>query len=514
MKRSATDLLEWVERVRRDAADSRHEDRREQLSQYFTPSVVAQLMGTMLAPRKGRVFVLDPGAGVGPLAATAAVRLVSSATPPDELHVVAYELDAELVPQLSEVLHEVRRWCEDQGVPTTVEVREQDFLAAAAEAAPTHPTLGFDASSRIPPPGLFDVAILNPPYAKIGTTSREREQARRLGVETSNIYAAFWAAAISCVRSGGDVVSITPRSFCNGAYFQPFRHWLLERAAVRRVHVFDSRNKAFRDAGVLQENVITHLKVGARQGPVRLTAQEHPLAKIRPRSVPFERVVQPADARRFIHIVPDDDADIAAGRMTAFTHTLDELGLQVSTGRVVDFRARDLLRQQLDSGSVPLVYPTHLRNGRVVWPNPHGRKPNAIARDEAARRGLLVPDGDYTLVKRFTTKEERRRVVAAVCEAGALGHSLLGFENHVNYFHRDGWGIDPEVALGLAIYLNMSIVDDYLRQFSGHTQVNAGDLRSLHYPSLEQLKEVGTLARIEVLASQDATDALACEFFF
>ena len=102
---------------------------------------------------------------------------------------------------------------------------------------------------------------------------------------------------------------------------------------------------------------------------------------------------------------------------------------------------------------------------------------------------LLVPNGVYVLVKRFTAKEERRRVVATVFrpEGNLAGFPSVGFENHLNYFHRNGGALDGALAEGLAVFLNSTLVDSYFRQFSGHTQVNATDLRSLRYPSKEQL---------------------------
>ena len=67
----------------------------------------------------------------------------------------------------------------------------------------------------------------------------------------------------------------------------------------------------------------------------------------------------------------------------------------------------------------------------------------------------------------------------------------VGFENHLNVYHCDGRGIDPRLARGLALYLNSSVVDIHFRQFSGHTQVNATDLRNLRYPLPDQLERLG-----------------------
>ena len=51
-----------------------------------------------------------------------------------------------------------------------------------------------------------------------------------------------------------------------------------------------------------------------------------------------------------------------------------------------------------------------------------------------------MPNGVYVLVKRFSAKEERRRIVAAVFrpEHNLAGFASVGFENHLNYFHGKG----------------------------------------------------------------------------
>ena len=48
-----------------------------------------------------------------------------------------------------------------------------------------------------------------------------------------------------------------------------------------------------------------------------------------------------------------------------------------------------------------------------------------------------------------------------------------------------------DLARGLVAYLNSTFVDTYFRQFNGHTQVNATDLRNLRYPSVRQLERLG-----------------------
>jgi adenine-specific DNA-methyltransferase len=172
----------------------------------------------------------------------------------------------------------------------------------------------------------------------------------------------------------------------------------------------------------------------------------------------------------------------------------------------VDFRAKDLLVSQPIRNTLPLIYPCHFRNGFVEWPLVKTRKPNAII-NTAASQNLLVESGVYALVKRFSAKEERRRIVACIYDPKRIRAEKIGFENHLNYFHAHGKGIPMTLAKGLSAYLNSTALDIYFRQFNGHTQVNATDLRNLPYPDIGQLEQLG--ANIgDIFPNQKALDEL------
>jgi len=49
-------------------------------------------------------------------------------------------------------------------------------------------------------------------------------------------------------------------------------------------------------------------------------------------------------------------------------------------------------------------------------------------------------------------------------------------------------------------------VDDYFRRFSGHTQVNATDLRLLRYPGRRDLEELGRWAQVQGDLTQELID--------
>lgn len=495
----ANELLQAVDLVRLATARRLDPQRKSAFGQFFTPAPVARLMASLPSFDAEHIRLLDAGAGVGSLFAAGVAELCARPCRPATIHVTAYEIEPALAAPLAETLALCQRACADCGIAFSGEVWQADFIADAVSmllGSLTHPV-------EHPRP---NVAILNPPYAKIHGRSPHRQLLRRLGIETGNLYAGFLAIAAQLLPPEGELVAITPRSFCNGPYFRPFRRALLEAMALRRVHLFESRQQAFCDDEVLQENMILYAVKGVPQPPrVVISGSGGPDDEfVSLHEVPFEQVVRPADPQSFIHLMPDDLGRRVAERLALFTATLQDLGLGVSTGRVVDFRAREHLRQRPEPGTVPLIYPLHLRGGYVEWPQPAGRKPNAIAGDAL---DLLVPNGHYVLVKRFSAKEEPRRIVAAVHDPNRVPGHAVGFENHLNYFHRENAGLDRDLARGLAAYLNSSLVDAYFRQFNGHTQVNATDLKSLTYPSAAQLRGIGE--RIgEDFPTQVALDAL------
>jgi adenine-specific DNA-methyltransferase len=210
-------------------------------------------------------------------------------------------------------------------------------------------------------------------------------------------------------------------------------------------------------------------------------------------SLRYSEVVAPEDPEKFIHL-PVEDNQLRAREWMAALHTsLDQLGLTVSTGRVVDFRAKKFLRKDSSPDTVPLIYPCHFGTEAIQWPKENSRKPNAIILNEQTT-GLLVPAETYVLVKRFTSKEEARRVVSCIFDPRKFETKMVGFENHLNYFHLNGHGLPLDLARGLAAFLNSAVLDNFFRQFNGHTQVNATDLRNLRYPTFKQLQHMGRLA--------------------
>jgi adenine-specific DNA-methyltransferase len=370
-----------------------------------------------------------------------------------------------------------------KGIQANYCLREESFIEAFSEI-----NLPLFTTSSI----NFTHAILNPPYKKIHSQSVEKKILSKIGIETVNLYSAFVWLTILQLAEGGEIVAITPRSFCNGSYFRPFRKAFLESMGFKKIHIFESRSVAFAEDEVLQENIIFHaIKTKSKPDYVEIASNSGTeLDKFSElRHVPYSEVVEANDSESFIHIVTNSLQDYLRVQMDKFSSSLDEIGLEVSTGPVVDFRLKSALRTYLDEQSVPLLYPEAMKAGKVLFPPSNPRKAIAIEQNQQTSK-WLVQSGWYVLIKRFSAKEEKRRVVAAVCSP--LDAPAIGIENHLNYYHAKGKGMNADLARGLAAFLNSTLFDHYFRQFSGHTQVNATDLRRIKYPCKDDLIRLGS----------------------
>ncbi len=484
--------LQTIDLVRQEANRQLDPKRKSALGQFMTPSIVARYMASLFAVTPSdTIRLLDPGAGVGSLTAAFLQRFMTQHGV-KQIQVTAYEIDEVMRPFLSGVLTEYHTAAQASEVELDSSVIAADFIGAFCR--PLFRT-------RQP---RFTHAILNPPYKKINSDSEHRALLREVGIETVNLYTAFLALTIEAVEDGGEIVAIIPRSFCNGPYYKPFRDWLFQKTAIRHIHLFEARDRAFQEDAVLQENIIIYLVRSATQDDVTIsTSTDHDLHNYKSHTYQFEQIVKPGDSQRFLHIPSNPKQDGLELSATA-KHSPEEIGVEISTGPVVDFRLRDYLRAEPGKDTVPLLYPAHFAGHGIEWPK-KSKKPNALLLHPETRKWLF-PNGFYTVVRRFSSKEERRRIVAAVVQPSMFDSDLLGFENHLNVFHFGRHGLSEHLAYGLAVFLNSTVVDGAFRSFNGHTQVNATDLRLMKYPSADILISIGKWAKEQRSLSQEDID--------
>ena len=482
---SAIQTLDQADRIRRSISP----EKKSQYGQFMTPAPVARFMASMFAQSSFETCtLLDAGAGIGALSCAFLDRWAAGkGFNFIRAEVEAYEIDATLGEYLEKALATYTA-----RLPLRTRIICDDFILHGALQRMV--------------PGRFSHAILNPPYKKIRSDSAHRHILRKAGIETVNLYSAFVALSLALMKVGGQIVAIVPRSFCNGPYYRPFREFVLRNAALRHIHLFASRNKAFREDQVLQENVIIRLERGAEQGGVAIShSTDDTFFDLVTHEHPFDRIVFSSDPESFIHIPTSSEPD-EIELCSSISCSLSDIGIDVSTGPVVDFRLLQHIQQHPVQGTVPLLYPGHFNGLITQWPQDGMKRGNAIARNGETEKWLF-PNGFYTVVRRFSSKEEPRRIVASVVSPHEFPDvAMLGFENHLNVFHERKRGVAEALAYGLATFLNTSAVDRHFRRFNGHTQVNATDLLLMKYPHRQTLTALGVWARSHRTATQAMID--------
>jgi adenine-specific DNA-methyltransferase len=468
------------------------DSRRFNAGQFFTPPIIARYMINVAGQLHDDARVLDPGAGVGILAC--AICEAAIVYKLSNLTIVAYEFDPLLYALCSFTLNFARDLLHEHGIELTIELHQQDFIEAMAGKI-TQMSLW---SSGLRPQRPFDLVILNPPYFKVNQVDIRAKRVKDIAQGRTNMYTMFMSLAASSLRVGGRFVSITPRSFASGAYFRHFRKQFFEAISPELIHVFDSRRSAFEDANVLQENIIL---VGDRKGITSIYSPSVTISRsrglkdlIRPltQQVPRRLIIDDKQKDPILHL-PTSDIDTHLLQVfRRWNNRLSTFGLEISTGPVVPFRATDVLTstENVRHGkAVPLLWLQHIRRMNIKWPLEPFDKPQGLMKP--ANPKLLVRNTTQIILRRFSAKEEPRRITAAVLSEGKFGTDQIALENHLNYVYRPDGKLVNEEAIGIAAFLNSTLVDRYFRITNGNTQVNATELRKLPFPPLEQLIRMG-----------------------
>ena len=457
---------------------------------FLTPAPVADFMARRITAEAHEIRILDPAAGTGILCCAAVEHLASRHVKPRIVKLIAHEIDRDLLPPLRAVLDHLADWCSRRhGVTVFVRIETTDFILANAKLL--RPRGLFPGRSAAEP---FDVVIANPPYFKIGKDDPRAAALAEVVHGQPNIYALFMAAGAALLRQRGDFVFITPRSFASGPYFRQFRRVFFDLIRPTRVHVFGSRRDAFRRDAVLQENVIV---CGIRQDHWPETTVEissslgvDDLGESSVREVPASTALDLDSTEKVLRLPVCDDDERALAVVDAWPSSLSDLGLNISTGPVVAFRANRFIAEdgEIPVTHVPLLWMNHVRAMEARWPLSR-HKPEYIVRRGAG--ALLLPNRNYVLLRRFSAKEEPRRLTAAPFIAADFEGPEVGLENHLNYVHRPGGELSEDEAWGLAALYNSRLLDTWFRTINGNTQVNATELRAMPLPAHETIVALG-----------------------
>jgi adenine-specific DNA-methyltransferase len=495
VKQEDETLTEFTERLEDWYIQKQNLEYRKEKGQYFTPKRIGKFMVGLLDVFKGskNIRILDPGAGVGIFESLLCERFrfcKSKISVSFDL----YENSNEILPLLELNMKACKRSMARSGFRISYRIIRQNFILAHNIGLVND----FESWGEKKEP-KYDLVICNPPYYKLKKNSAESAAMASIINGQPNIYVLFMAKAARLLKVGGQLVFLTPRSYFSGAYFKEFRKWFFDQITPLRIHVFGSR-KVFKKDRVLQEMVILKGFKGQSQTSKVMISSSHNepdrTKGLVERTAPYENVVVMRGNDVIIR-VPITAIDDAIGKeIDRLPFTLAKLGLKASTGPLVPFREVEHLLNSTprNAESAPLIWMENITDGKVIWPLVNSRKARAVRVLESTKQ-LTIPNSNYVMIKRFSTKEGKRRINAGILLGRWLNVKSLSIENHVNYIYKIGGEMTEDEAYGLREILNSNLYNRYFQMSNGSTQVDASSINNIPLPSLNVIATIGRLAR-------------------
>lgn len=458
--------------------------------QYFTPKTISNFMVNQFSgiSKKEHIKILDAGAGVG-IFECAFCELVASLKKPMKIHFDVYESDSKVIPFLRKTLKMCEKKMTVLGFKMTYELINEDFILKNKDIF--NDEIEFDTVQE-----GYDFIISNPPYYKL---NKKSEHSKCMGCVIKgqpNIYTLFMTMCAKLLKTNGQLTVITPRSYCTGAYFKKFRRWFFNQVKPTRIHVIESRKTIFKRYNVLQEVIIlTAKKSHSMPKSVLVSSSEGEPIKdtIRFRKVNSDNILIKKDDTLIIRIPITKKDELLAYKIDALNSNLEKLGCKISTGPVVPFRAREHIMNTNDIEAMPLIWMQNIQENKVIWPLDKEGKCNSIKLDNKTKK-LMVEKKNYVLIKRFSTKDGKRRLNAGVFLKKDFGEPYIGIENHVNYIYKINGSLKIEDAYGIAMLLNSRTYNTYFQMSNGSTQVNSDEIKNLPLPESNTIRRIGKLA--------------------
>ena len=442
---------------------------RKKFGQFFTTPSIAKFMAALfdIDLHKQEIKLLDAGAGTGILC-TALIDRIFELGYNGKIQLTCYETDPVVLPILRKNLSLVK---DTYGI--SFEIIEDNYITSQYFGVNT--LLDIDSNQ-------YDYIIGNPPYLKISKDADEAKMMPDVCHGAPNLYFLFWAMGIHNLKSNQELVYIIPRSWTSGAYFKKFREYLFANAVITDIHLFESRDKVFGGESVLQETIIIKIKKKTEKpAMINITnSSDSGFIDIHTFKAPYDTVVP---KNHYVYLITDEKDANVVERINHLPKTLPDIQLKMQTGLIVDFRTREVLRDNMEEGAFPLFYSQHIKDGRVVWPL--GKDGEVIKTDHAA---YLQENSDFLLVKRFTSKEEKRRLQCGIyLKQRYSKYKYISTQNKVNFVKCDS----PCITYGLYVLLNSSLYDAYYRILNGSTQVNSTEINQIPIPPREVIEKMG-----------------------
>ena len=429
-------------------------EHKKNYGQFFTDFHIAEYMSSLFnSVKKNECSILDCGAGNGILAVSLLNKLIKNGY--TSINLTLFEIDNEVIPMLKKNILNVVDMHKDISIKFTI-INENFIL--------------YQHTNK------YDFIISNPPYFKLRKNSEEAQRMDYIVHGQPNIYMLFMAKSAELLNDNGEMVFITPRSFTSGIYFSKFRKYLMDTVSISNIHIFNSRKKHFKNENILQETIITKMTKKEVNETIISTSEDSYFIDYKTLKISKKYLID--DTQNIIRI-PSTKEDIdLLDEFFKMEDTFSSLGYKISTGKVVVFRNKEFLHTEKQDNFLPMLWMNHFKGESLNYPIDTNKQQYIIQSKDSMK--LLIPCENYIVVKRFSSKEQKRRINLGYIFKKDIDCDYLGLENHLNYIYKTNTNLSINEMKKLGKYLSSEMVDKYFRIMNGNTQVNASDI--LHLP--------------------------------
>lgn len=491
--------MEYADRLGVFYTSQVSDEHKKKLGQFFTPVGISKFMSEFAVVKKDKIKILDPGCGIGILSVAISEVIAKKNNFVTTIDLVAFESDVEILPFAEKCYDYLRLWLQNKGINFTYFLCKNDFILHNSHIL----------NDKKINNESYDIIISNPPYFKLPKKDERAKVAKAVIYGQPNIYSIFLIISVNLLNSTGQLIFITPRSFCSGSYFRSFREIFFSFIKIQRIHLFDSRKDAFKRDKVLQENIIVNafLKKNIKKEQIEMPIDiDHEVTIsissgledincCSEKKYLWKDLIDINSFQKILHLPSTNRDESVIKLFKTWKGSLGLYDLNISTGRVVSFRSENFITEKNSKNTVPLIWMHNVDSMKFKWPLDKvykGKIKNQYIINNEKSKSILIQNKNYVLLRRFSSKDDKKRLIATpYFHKHILNKEFIGVENHLNYIYHKNRNLDEIEIVGISAILNSKLFDTYFRTFNGNINVSATELRDFPLPDYELIKLLG-----------------------
>ena len=198
-------------------------------------------------------------------------------------------------------------------------------------------------------------------------------------------------------------------------------------------------------------------------------------------------------------IVPKTSKDIALSKcINSLQYTLNDLGLKISVGPIVQFRNIEDIRKDVYSEQfAPLLVTADIQPNNTLQYFSRENKRKTHNKSILSTNKYLVNNSNYVIIRKVTAKDDIDLIVASVLSKDYFNHDFIGLDNNLLYIHKiDRTDIDLDICYGIYAFINSLQFKNFYFLINGTHTINVTDFNNIKFPELNLLKQLGSYIRL------------------